>query len=895
MDGLRDAFDHAAALQGEERRLYLAGVYAVHPEWKDRLEALLRAHDEPTGPLDRPLMEEPQPSQLLKPEQFVGQRLGAYVLEEQIGRGGMGLVFRASRSDDQYRKQVAIKIMAPSLAAQALRARFVREKQILAQLEHPYICGLIDAGMTSTGLPYIVMDLVQGVPLLAHCERRRPGLEARLHLFVKICAAVHHAHQNLVLHRDLKPGNILVDDSGIPKLLDFGIAKLLGDPGDGEETLTQTGIHLMTPDYASPEQIRGGAVNVASDVYSLGIILYEMLTGRKPYPTEGANIAAVLEAVLERDPVRPSLSAGRPLRTVATGVDAGAAQALRGDLDAIILKAIDKDPPRRYPSVQALAEDLQRFLDGKAVRARPATAAYIAGKFVRKNPWLTAAASLAVLALGLGTVTTLWQARIAIEQARMVAEQRERAEALARRETEQRKLAEVQRARAEEERDRANRLFQDLRKLANSLVFEFHDAIVDLPGATRAREALARRGVEYLNALASQTKDDPALQAELAAAYGKVGDVQGSFFAGNKGDWRGALESHRKARSLLDGLLQAHPAREGVRRDLAVSWLRSGDVHVKAGQAKEAVRAYQRAIATFQPILASRDTTTLRAIAMTHSRLCTALPPTGDAKLGLQHCQAALAQSAKLVQRPGAQFEDFSLRAMQLAAMAEYLRFANRTAEAIPYYRDSLSLMERLVAEQPNSTNLLMNLAGAIAGQSFALMYARPSGETVADLNRALGLLRRLASMDALDVRVRKNYAFLAQRQAQFELKARNEENARRLTAESLDIQKRLAVDLNSSPDDWNDYADGLVECKIPELKNPSEALAFARRAVEASNGQNVLFLHTLAWANFEAGNREEAIRIAESVLNRKSGFKVDAGFVRMRLANDLKVFRGAR
>ncbi len=335
------------------------------------------------------------------------RRIGPYRLERELGRGGMGTVYLATRDDAEYRTEVAIKLIHHALAPAV--ARFRDERQILATLEHPGIVRLLDGGSTEERLPYLVMEHIAGAPITAWADARDLDVRARVELFCKVCEAVAYAHRKLVVHRDLKPSNILVTEDGTPKLLDFGIAKLL-DPKVSREAATGTGLFLFTPAYAAPEQVLGEPVSTATDIYALGVVLYELLAGAPAQRLEGTGIQA-LHAMLEVDPPLPSAVAPPARR-----------RALAGDLDHIILKALQKQPGRRYASVEQLADDLQRYLDGLPVRARATTWTYRIGKLARRR-WKTLALLAAFAALFLATVSAVWQARRAAEAARWAEEQ----------------------------------------------------------------------------------------------------------------------------------------------------------------------------------------------------------------------------------------------------------------------------------------------------------------------------------------------------------------------------------------------------------------------------------------------------------------------------------------
>lgn len=328
-----------------------------------------------------------------------GRRIGAYRVLREIGRGGMGTVYLASRADDAFQKLVAIKIIRRGLDTDDIIERFRNERQILATLDHPNITRLLDGGTTDDGLPYFVMEYIEGQPIDEYCDARKLNISERLKLFQSVCAAVRYAHQNLVIHRDIKPGNVLVTKEGVPRLLDFGIAKLLVA---GMAPRTQTGLRPLTPEYASPEQIRGETITTASDVYSLGVLLYELLTGRKPYRLADGTPAQKERAIRGDELERPSVAA-----------DSITGRRLRGDLDNVVLMAMRQEPQRRYASVEQFSEDIRRHMEGLPVIARPDTAGYRAAKFIGRHKAGVAAAAVLVLTLSAGIIATAWQARLA--------------------------------------------------------------------------------------------------------------------------------------------------------------------------------------------------------------------------------------------------------------------------------------------------------------------------------------------------------------------------------------------------------------------------------------------------------------------------------------------------
>jgi serine/threonine-protein kinase len=346
-----------------------------------------------------------------------GSEVGPYRLEGLLGEGGMGQVWLALRADGLYQRRVALKLLRPGLTSNDLRLRFTREREILARLAHPNIARLLDAGVSGDGLPYLALEYVDGTPITDYCREHHIALERRLHMFRQICEAVSHAHANLIVHRDLKPSNILVTPAGEVRLLDFGIAKLLDGETPAPEQ-TGTGMRAFTLHYAAPEQIRGEPVTTMTDVYSLGVVLYELLTDRKPYRLKRHSDAEWEEAILTADPVRPSLGVQRE---TANGDDRltlrRRARALSGDLDNIVLRTMAKRPEQRYPSVEALSQDIGRYQAGRPVQARPQSIGYRLRKYVRRHRWALATGTLVTLVLTTALTMIAWQARQAVAEA----------------------------------------------------------------------------------------------------------------------------------------------------------------------------------------------------------------------------------------------------------------------------------------------------------------------------------------------------------------------------------------------------------------------------------------------------------------------------------------------
>ena len=508
---VRELFHACTELDPAQRDELLRQECAEDSELRAEVESLLASLAASNSFMETPAVAAFPPSD--EPS-WIGRTLGAYKIISLLAAGGMGEVYRAIRADGLYPQAVAIKLIRRELAGQIMLSRFRAEREILAALQHPNIARILDAGITEAGLPYIVMELVEGESIDRYCEHHGLSVRQRLELFIDVCAAVHFAHQHLTVHRDLKPGNILVTNDGVVKLVDFGIAKVL-DADSSVEALTS--LHAMTPEYSSPEQIRGEPITTATDIYSLGVILYRLLTGRSPYRFANTDPYALAREVCDTEPVKPSARAEE-------GNSSNGKQ-LVGDLDSIVLMALRKERDRRYESVQQFSADVQRYLDNRTVAARPRTWAYSASRFIARNRAVSLASVLLLVVLLAGILATQRQAKIAAA-----------------------------------ERDRAQRHFDSVRQLANSFMFDIHDEIAKLPGSIKARQLLVNKALTYLDLLAHEPGADAALQLELAEAYMRVGRVQGQVGYNNLGDHAAALRSFQQAIALLQRSLGNDPA-----------------------------------------------------------------------------------------------------------------------------------------------------------------------------------------------------------------------------------------------------------------------------------------------------------------------------------------------
>jgi serine/threonine-protein kinase len=424
----------ALRLPADDRLRYLAGACADDRALQEEVGSLLVAHEKQQGVLDaQPLWFAKWPDEELSDR--LNDRIGPYRIVRLVGRGGMGRVYLAEHEAPDFRQLVAIKLIRRGLDTDDLLTRFRTERQILARLNHPNIAHLLDVGATEDGLPYLVMEYVDGVPILEFCDRSLLAIPQRLRLFQTVCAAVHHAHKNLIVHRDLKPRNILVTAEGVPKLLDFGIAKMLDPVEPDRSGLTRTQMRVLTPEYCAPEQIRGDAVTTACDVYALGLLLYELLVGRHPY-SDGRVARSELERrIVEVEPRSPvaalsSAALEGSLRESAAARGVAPAQLRRlieGDLDTIVLEALRKEPEERYASVLALAEDIERHLTGLPVQARAPTVLYRVRKFVTRNRIALGGAAVLFIVLTVSTVMSLYQSRRISEESARVTRERDKA------------------------------------------------------------------------------------------------------------------------------------------------------------------------------------------------------------------------------------------------------------------------------------------------------------------------------------------------------------------------------------------------------------------------------------------------------------------------------------
>ncbi len=671
---IRRVLEAAMDLQPHERSAFLDSTCEADSELRTEVEGMLASYEKDPSLLETPAIRlgEPSADAVTEPtftKSDMPKQVGRYRLVDTLGQGGMGEVFLAHRIDD-YEQEVAVKLLRPGRQNQELLLRFLRERQILAGMEHPNIAKLLDGGTSDDGRPYLVMEYIQGEPFDSYCNRGDLTVEQRLSLFVEVCDAIQFAHQNLVVHRDLKPGNILVTTEGRPKLLDFGIAKILR-PEEFPQTVvpTKTGLTPMTPEYAAPEQIRGRAVTTATDVYALGVLLYEVLTGRKPFALTGGDFGKLVQEICEREPSRPSTVLPRP----GAEPDGQARKArskdplrrrLAGDLDAIVLRALSKEPRDRYASAAQLREDIQRHLDGLPVLARTGSLFYYAGKLIRRHRVGVSVAAGVLLSFGIFLATVFAQQR------RLLEEQSQR-------------LLQWNRA-----------------ETVSSWMLE----LFELPAPSRSRgETITARELLDRNAdaLSDQGKGDPRLHAELAGTIGRTYAQIGLSQEGIE-LLRRSVALHRLSRASGDRPDEAA---------LATRLQQLADALTSHGDYRQAVVVAREALA--RRTAAEGEAAEGEAGSSTVAESLGLLGHLQDLLGNYQQAKKLLERALTLARESG----DDAILANILEYNAEARWRAGETEAAIPLYREALVLLVALHGElDPDVALMEANLAWAEAG-----------------------------------------------------------------------------------------------------------------------------------------------------------------------------------
>jgi serine/threonine protein kinase len=684
-----------------------------------------------------------------------GLDLGPYRLVRELDSGGMGIVYLGVRSDDHYFQIVAIKLIRRGLETPELVQRFRAERQILAALSHPNIGTILDGGETPDGRPFIVMEYVEGQPITLASETRNLSIRQRIELFRSVCAAVHYAHQKLVIHRDIKPSNVLVTPEGMVKLIDFGVSKpVLPQSMPVDFPRTQDGQRLLTPDYASPEQFLGKELTTATDIYSLGVLLFEVLTGSRPYTLHDVSPATAERIVCQEQVRKPSSVAGLREQT---------RRELRGDLDTIVLTAMEKDISRRYQSAQHLEEDLSRFLLGKPIFARKPTLTYRLGKFIgRHRP----AAAMAVALIALSTAVLLLHQR----QHREIDQQ-----------------------------------VKDVETLADSAISDLTEKLEQSPGPTEQKAELFQRALSYLERLRQSSGNDPRLLLELSKAYARVGDLQGSPFVANLGDPGTAIKSYQES---LRAATEARNLLPGDESTIAVieAYHRLGGTQSFLGNVKEAQDSYQKSLSLAREFSLKNpeDPIRKRLLAMSYAGI-------GDVQLISLQPDKALANFREAFQTFGAAetgTEDHDRTLIDLhLRIARALNELGPQQEALANDRRAIAISEQLSRNYPSSTPLKrllftasQNIVLPLAGRD--LMNVGDSDQAQLYARKALALADEIAASDDKNVQARYDVSLAyATMGDSFRLVER--EKAGDWYRKAIDLSKKLAPMYGAEARHW--------------------------------------------------------------------------------------------
>jgi tetratricopeptide (TPR) repeat protein/tRNA A-37 threonylcarbamoyl transferase component Bud32 len=804
LEAVETIFHAALEVDAQQRDAFLRERCAADESLRQEVNALLAAHvtaggfiETPIATLDEKLFADEAPDRL------IGQTIGHWEILKRIGSGGMGAVYLARRADRQFEHQVALKLIKRGMDTEAMLRRFRNERQILAGFDHPNIARLLDGDTTEDGLPYFVMEYVEGLPIDEYCDRQALDVTARLQLFRQVCAAVSYAHRRAVIHRDLKCSNILVGHDGVPKLLDFGIARLLqaGDAAEAPATMLEQ--RVMTPEYASPERLRGETVTTASDVYSLGVVLYRLLTGQLPHRLKSQSMDDMARTVGQTEPQRPSAV-----------VEATSGRRLRGDLDNIVLMALRKEPERRYPSVEQFSEDIRRHLASLPVVARSDTLTYRAGKFVRRNTAASVAAALVVLSLVGGIVMTSWQAKRAREQ-----------EAIA--------LA---------EKARAEHRFNEVRQLARSVLFDYHDAIKDLSGATAIRERLVKDGLAYLDSLASEAGGDPELQRELAAAYDRVGDVRGeNYTAASLGDTAGARNSYMKALRVREALVAASPGDMRSRHDLAASYRKIGAQLIETSDAARGMEFLRKAAATYEELAVQQpaNAEVRQDLAAAYNSLGLAVEDSGNPAGALEYHRKALALREALVAgEPGNQKLQRSL-VISYINVGRALFLGGDVQGGLASNRKALAICERLLAENPSNADYRRLLANTWQNDGDYRAMLDDVDGALQSFRKKLPFDEQALAEDPHNAVARADMSYTRARMG--DLLAEGGHYAEALTNYRKAVAEQERLGAESSENLYARYGAILVRARVGEMQarlgDRAAALAESSRALELLDG----------------------------------------------------------
>ena len=694
---IEELFDAASALPTSAQDKYLDEHCVGQSELAARVRALLCASRDAGNFLDQTVSSAAATAWIDRQ----GSRLGAYRLLHEIGHGGMGRVYLAERADEQYSLKVAIKIVRGDLASPAILQRFRIERQILANLHHPGIARLLDGGATDTGTPYLVMEYVDGVSVDRFCKEQSLSIPDTLKLFRRICSAVSYAHRNLVVHRDIKPANVLVTSEGLPRLLDFGIAKVL-DVNSGPIATTRQSDRVMTPEYASPEQVLGNPVAVPSDIFMLGLLLYELLSGVPAIRFTSTKPSDRERLICETDPPLPSIVGGN--------------KKLAGDLDAIVMKAIRKEPDRRYASVEQFDNDIARWLDGLPVEARTGAWTYRASKLLRRRLVPILLASGVALIVGISAFTSLQSAHRANQA-------------------------------AEQSRVR----LQSALAMANSSLLDIHAEVSELAGSTKARGLIVQRTLQSLADLEKNSEGDPQVQLVLAVAYEKLSDIQYRDGSDHLGDTQAAEASAKRALQLRERLQQ--PAA------IAADLVRLGELYGHMRRDADSIEAFRSAVAKYESF-PKLDRPARAALAKARGKLASILATQADVQPALEQIQLAVHdQRALLKDAP----HDKSAReeiGKALSTLGEIERDQIKDfAAAFQSFNEGLAFARALAAEDPGARQYRTQLASILSNLGHTWFQRGEPLPAIAFYRESLGLVQTLAASDPNDARSNRSVA----------------------------------------------------------------------------------------------------------------------------------------
>lgn len=696
---IKEAAAQAIERPAAQRADFLATTCGGDAALREAVERLLEASDAAAGLYENPLLAHlsAAPNAAIT----AGMRIGPYEVVRELGRGGMGAVYVADRVEGGFSQRVAIKFVG-SITSSTLLQRFSEERRILATLEHPNIARLLDGGTTAGGLPYLIMEFVDGVPIDEYCNRHHLPLQPRLDIFRQLCGAVHYAHQRLVVHRDIKASNILVTADGVPKLLDFGIAKIV-EPVDGSAALQRTLIRALTPESASPEQVRGEPITIATDVYSLGVLLYRLLTGHGPYGADHPSQAELLRRVCDITPPAPSSVVGAD----------GSLPAIPRDLDLIVLKALRKEPERRYGSAEQLSDDLDRLTRRLPVAAAPDSRRYRLRKFGARHKIALGSAAIALFAIVAGAATAVYQAQI-----------------------------------TRRERTRAEQRFADVRRLANSFMFEVHDAVADLPGGLPVRQLVAKRAAEYLDSLAAEAQNDVALQRELAAANTRLADILGGGGVSNLGDLEQAERRYAQALELRQALASRPGAELADIDGLAQARVLVSRFLILRGELARSEASAQAAVDGL-----------LQAPGVHAGNVATAYHQLGFVQARRGRIRDALASLEEATYRAKQQVNAAPQDTREIARLAriaidygEQLQAARRHAEAVTTLRDAQALVEGLITREPLNPRYQYTLMLALSFEGASHDAEGRFPEAIDRLTRATAIGEELVRAEPGDI-----------------------------------------------------------------------------------------------------------------------------------------------